>query len=61
MSAFTRTDVPTDIGYYDDSNKRSHTYIYYLHARRPTHKHIFTHNQCADVYNSKLCMYNINA
>ena len=27
MSAFTRTDVHIDIGYYDDSNKRSHTYL----------------------------------
>ena len=43
MSAFTRTDVYTDIGYFDDSNYT------------PTHKYMFTHNQCAAVCKSKLC------
>ena len=36
------------------------TRIYYLQARRPTHKHMLTHNQYADVYMSKLYTHNIN-
>ena len=53
MRACTPTDAKTDI-LCMTTRTNVRTRIHFLHARRPTHKHTFTHSQCADVYKSKL-------